>query len=313
MAKVDLSFDAVHRTGTATTGTELGTYFIPEAQAEASCTATITNKPYVYDSTTGKIALTAGDFIEYKGKADDTADGKLILMGIEFGETSTTITQIATLTEANPRYTATEDMEFYLGAGNGVDMTQDYYYQITHVYSWSAAADTPIELKKGDILTIEDITGYGANSATYYYFEEIGNFDEANQFLADGCIAVMTPKGHEITALYEGDTFTAEEDCVIVLAALDDNVGIEYDILPIEPKYEEEYTGGSGILAWKREKKGKMRFFLHIDGDSNDDIGYMEVEPAEDAQGMRYLNMTGFDELKIVSDGEVYECIINEC
>lgn len=311
MAKVDLSFDAVHKTGTETTSEALGTFYTYEDQADATCTTTLAGFT-LYDATIGKVALSAGDSIEYKGKNSATADGKMMLATTEGTGASVKAVIIATLTEGNPKYTATEDIEFYLAAGSALNVTQKYFYQIERENKYYVGG--AVGLDAGDTLTWTGSEGTAVNPAAgyYAYFENIGNFDKG--FDADDeCIIVLDTKGNELAVLHDGEEYKAENECVVFLAALDDNIAISYDILPEHPQYEEEYEGSSGILAWKREKRGKMRFFLHIDNDSDDDIGYMEVEPSADAQGMKYLNMTGFDKLKIVSDGEVYECIVNEC
>ena len=71
-------------------------------------------------------------------------------------------------------------------------------------------------------------------------------------------------------------------------------------------KYEEEYTGASGILTLKRKEGGKLYFYADAG------IGYMQVFETKAKEVMYYLNMDGLDSVKIVSETEVSAAKVSE-
>lgn len=306
MAKVTLSFDAVHRTGTKTTSTEFGSYYISEGEQMSTVNDDIelNGREYLYDSTLGEVTLNAGDTIKFTGVLGGSG-GNLLLIN----QHNNKVIELSMVSAARQSFTATETCMFYLGVHSPYH-GQSNYYEIVRKESYYAIE--PFELKMGDTIKFTNIDDTGSTNpaAGYYaYFENIGTFDDFGGFDADDtCVVVLDHEGKELKVLYsDTETFVATEDCVVYFASVSDNMSITFDVLPYEPLYVTEYTGESGILSWKRKQLGKMRFYLDAG------IGYMEVEPTEATQGLRYINMTGIDSLKITSDSEVTECKINEC
>lgn len=141
---------------------------------------------------------------------------------------------------------------------------------------------------------------------------ELKTGDKITLLTDDVDVALVNEAGAVATTLYHaGESYVATQhnDGTFYLASKESGVSeLEYEILPDASRreYEAEYEGDSGILQLRHAMGARVKVY----GDAG--AGYMLIHEMEGKEIVRCVNMSGFNSIKLVSDGEVDECIINE-
>lgn len=230
---------------------------------------------YLYDKETGLVTLKPGETIT---NTSNNAGGELKLLIKTYA-----ITSVESLWSGRPSFKneTDEDIEFYLGVA-------DYYAGDVHTYRIDAelpyytdADRTKVYLKKGETLTMtsEDVVAY-----------------------------LLNEEGEEIATLSNNTpSITADDDMAFYIAGKGTDE-YSFEIAPCagEELYVSEYEGDSGILQLRHAMGARVKVY----GDAG--AGYMLIHEMEGKEIVRCVNMSGFNSIKLVSDGEVDECIINE-
>jgi len=230
---------------------------------------------YLYDKETGLVTLKPGETIT---NTSTTGGSELKLLIKTYA-----ITSVESLGTSRPSFKneTDEDIEFYLGVA--------YYYKgDEHTYRIDAelpyktdAGRTKVYLKKGETLTMtsEDVVSY-----------------------------LLSEEGEEIASLSNNTpSITADDDMAFYIAGKGTDE-YSFEIAPCagDELYVSEYEGGSGILQLRHAMGARVKVY----GDAG--AGYMLIHEMEGVELVRTVNMDGFNKMKIVSDGLVDECIINE-
>lgn len=120
-------------------------------------------------------------------------------------------------------------------------------------------------------------------------------------------IILLDAEGCEIATIpNNGSYYKATRDMRVYFCTKTSGATLTYTMEEANPKYEEEYTGASGILTLKRKEGGKLYFYADAG------IGYMQVFETKAKEVMYYLNMDGLDSVKIVSETEVSAAKVSE-
>ena len=288
MAKTTLSFQAKTETteGSLTASTAFGNYYAEGTEQTMTASTgwnTISGKQsdavLIYDSTTGKVELDAGDKIKYTGKGDDSASGDLILL---FWDSTNSKTTSVRLNESNDTFEAEDDCEFYLGAGNEVGSTQSFKYKVYTLSSYYTDKTKTISLPQG-----YSVANDGSNS-----------------------VALLDADGNEVATVAAGETYSDLSKSHIFYVASDtQNASISYTITtkPAE-NYSAEYSGGSGMVQIKKKNQDD---WVRVFGEAGVDYMLMGEPESDGCDVMFYLSMEGINAARFVCRGEVLDACVN--
>lgn len=109
-----------------------------------------------------------------------------------------------------------------------------------------------------------------------------------------------------LASLAKDESYECSYRCDVMLFSNDASIEASYTKKDPHPNYEAEYEGDSGILQLRHAMGARVKVY----GDAG--AGYMLIHEMEGKEIVRCVNMSGFNSIKLVSDGEVDECIINE-
>ncbi len=249
----------------------------------------INNETYSVDSTTYAeyIRLEKGDKIKLVERSSETPCLATF--------SSSTFTGSATIVEMNYNftYTAEKDVEYIMIAAlphyrHGFTCT----YKIIRVH----------EATQNSLVPNTQITYADPASA---YELEVGDVI-TNKTSGSNLVVLDCINNKILATLANNASYTCTYPCSVVLCGEDVNTELSYTLQNKEKTYTAEYEGDSGILQLRHAMGARVKVY----GDAG--AGYMLIHEMEGKEIVRCVNMSGFNSIKLVSDGEVDECIINE-
>lgn len=261
-------------------------------QDQEGDTITIDSVTHSVDSTTYEthIELDKGDKIELVSR---DASGVTVYLAIFNSSTFTGSARLVEMSSSTPCYTAESDNEYVMIVA-GSHYTEGFTCTYKIIRAHKSSQDNLIA---GTQLTYAD----PASAYELEVGDVITNTTTGSNLIVLDCI-----NNTILATLAKGASFTCTYPCSVVLCGEDVNTELSYTLQNKEKTYAAEYEGDSGILQLRHAMGARVKVY----GDAG--AGYMLIHEMEGKEIVRCVNMSGFNSIKLVSDGEVDECIINE-
>lgn len=290
MAKKTLTFSAVKREVeiTTTSSAKIGLY-VEQGEEQTTSVPSYPEETdyisyndieYLYDGTTGIVTLHPGDTIvnttgQHSGGNLNVLIGMYGVEGVRMLDNDFNSFKNEFKNETNGDiYVRLAVYDYYTGDTHTYRIDQDKQY-------YTDASMTKVYLRKGEVLTLTTV---------------------------DTPAYILGSNGDVIATLNNAEPSLTVTDDMVFFIASKTATTLEFEILPPESRrtYEAEYDGLSGILQLRHAMGARVKVY----GDAG--AGYMLIHEMEGKEIVRCVNMDGFNSIKLVSDGEVDECIINE-